>query len=79
MNIRYECADCGLMCNEDELLTAENPFDPADTVTGCPECKSVESFVRLCDVAGCMRHTSCGWPSTTGYRHTCGYHMEYNK
>lgn len=29
----------------------------------------------LCDEPGCMKRRTCGWPSETGYRHTCGEHM----
>lgn len=30
---------------------------------------------RRCDELGCSAIASCGWPSDTGYRRTCGHHM----
>jgi hypothetical protein len=27
-----------------------------------------------CDEPGCHKQRSCGWPSKTGYRNTCGEH-----
>lgn len=27
-----------------------------------------------CDEPGCSKRISCGWPSGTGYRQTCGDH-----
>ena len=71
----YRCMECDWTCNGDFILTAKNPFDPSgDTITGCPNCKAIESFLPVCDVEGCHEPVSCGWPSHGGYRQTCGRH-----
>lgn len=33
-------------------------------------------IINTCDVPGCSRPVSCGWPSPTGYRRTCAAHWE---
>mgnify|MGYP001569572096 CR=1 FL=1 len=30
----------------------------------------------VCDEPGCGNQATCGWPLKTGYRRTCGNHME---
>jgi hypothetical protein len=36
--------------------------------------------IPRCDEPGCEQEATCGWPSDTGYRRTCGPHMrEYAK
>ena len=73
---QYKCNDCGWIGNDDELLSASNPFDPGvDVLIGCPHCKSVNSMERLCDAVGCTLHATCGTPSEDGYRNTCFTHM----
>jgi MinD superfamily P-loop ATPase len=76
MSYRYRCEDCYNICEEHALLAAPNPFDATETVHGCPVCKSIGTLVPVCDVEGCERPVSCGWPSPKGYRHTCGEHYE---
>ena len=29
-----------------------------------------------CEEPGCKKQSSCGWPSPSGYRRTCGEHMK---
>lgn len=71
---RWRCTDCYKIVHEWELLEAPNPFDPEDTIIGCPKCKSVESFEEVCDEAGCEAMATCGWPDGNGYRRTCSRH-----
>lgn len=59
-----------------DALTAPNPFDPEDTINGCPQCHSVDSMVVACDEPGCWKPASCGTPVAEGpYRNTCGKHV----
>jgi len=51
-----------------EALYAPNPFDPDDTLIGCPLCKSVSSLVQACDVRECWQEATCGTPTDDGYR-----------
>lgn len=71
---RVLCIECKWCGPEAEMLTATSPFDPEDTVVGCPKCKTVNRLHRACDVEGCDRESSCGFPSDSGYRRTCGEH-----
>lgn len=68
------CEGCNWHGPQSEMLTAPNPFDPAGAINGCPKCKSVECLVVACDEPDCWRETSCGTPTPTGYRRTCGEH-----
>ena len=58
------------------MLLARHPFDLISeaTVTGCPECFDVDSFVYVCDEDNCDRPVSCGTPTSLGYRSTCSEH-----
>jgi hypothetical protein len=72
---RWRCQECGDICRWDEMLTAPNPFDAdAGPIYGCRRCKCIDSFVGVCDEAGCSREASCGAPSDDGYRRTCWEH-----
>ena len=81
-DVRWRCEECGTVTPEPLLLKAPNPFNPSDVIVGCPRCKSVDQFERLCDEPGCTRNVSCGWPtgdesdSWGGYRMTCGKHWK---
>lgn len=57
-------------------LSAPNPFDPEDTLHGCPACKSVNSLYLCCIHDGCARIASAGKPNALGYRYawTCRDH-----
>jgi len=34
----------------------------------------IKEILGLCDVEGCSRYITSGWPSDDGYRHTCSKH-----
>lgn len=71
---KWRCADCEEVCRE--TLTAPNPFDPDDIVTGCPNCKAVNSLTGACQVGNCERPAGGGHPGGHGYRYvwTCWEH-----
>ena len=75
--VRWLCQSCDWCGDDAELLRAASPFEPADTICGCPKCKAVEDIVIACDEPGCDRESTCGWPSDGGYRRTCGKHMQW--
>ena len=70
----WRCVNCLGCFWEGDLLTARSPFDPDETLTGCPNCKTVDDFERVCDEPGCARTASNGFPVDGGYRHTCFEH-----
>lgn len=74
MKVICDSGRCGWRGNSVELLTATNPFDDTDTITGCPSCKSIDSCVNACDEPECWQQATCGTPTATGYRTTCGKH-----
>lgn len=72
---RCRCEDCDGTFLESEILNAPNPFNPDDTICGCPRCKSVTAFALLCDFPGCDEDSSCGEPTSEGgYVHRCSKH-----
>lgn len=72
---RWKCKECEHICTHEQILYADNPFNSDEVICGCPQCKSVEAMERVCDVEGCERLVSCGWPGEDGeYHHTCGEH-----
>ena len=74
MTDKVQCDVCAWIGTDARILSAKNPFDPEDTVEGCPQCKSVNSIRRFCDEPGCTERASCGTPTKDGYRQTCGKH-----
>lgn len=68
------CSDCGWIGDDAESLKADHPFSWGDTVTGCPECRGIDTLSGACDEPGCDRVSTCGTPTPGGYRLTCGDH-----
>lgn len=64
---------CGWHGNDDELLSAPDPFNPGETMYACPKCRETD-IVSGCDEPGCTKEGTCGWPSPSGYRRTCVDH-----
>jgi hypothetical protein len=65
---------CDWHGTSDEVLRAKNPFDTEEEIWGCPKCKSIDSLYLACDEPGCWKMVSCGTPTPSGYRSTCGKH-----
>lgn len=68
------CEECGWRGTHDKLLLGKSPFEDAE-IRGCPKCKAIESHHEACDEPGCWEHATCGTPTPTGYRRTCGKHI----
>jgi hypothetical protein len=70
------CGDyrCGWHGTSDEVLKADNPFEPEYEVWGCPRCKAVDNMYNACDEPDCWDIVQCGTPTLTGYRSTCAKH-----
>lgn len=75
---RCRCGRCGTMTPEIALLTAPSPFDEADILTACPECKWAGDFDEICDEPGCAEEANCWFPvydeAVVKYRRTCNEH-----
>jgi hypothetical protein len=74
---RYQCDSCYKKFEENDLLKGKNPFDPKETVWGCPNCIEPVglTLTQLCDEPGCEEGSGCGWNDTSGRRQTCYKHM----
>ena len=71
------CKECGWRGKWSQLLEAPNPFDPEnDRITGCPNCREIESARVVCDEPNCWNEQTCGFPTPDGYRMTCSKHYE---
>ena len=69
---------CGLMkCtwtgDLDEGLSAQNPFDLADTLYACPKCNTIGLHVA-CDVDECAQPMEYGEKTEEGYVRRCQWH-----
>lgn len=75
---RWRCDDCQNVWRTGEILTVKVPHPKPGhdviEIQQCPECGSCDNFWLLCDVEGCERLVTCGWPSPDGYRRTCHQH-----
>ena len=75
MDRKVKCEECNWHGFVSELLHAKNPFDEADTLDFCPECKSCGNIIYACDEPDCWSNVSSGVPTPTGYRITCHKHV----
>jgi hypothetical protein len=72
---RLFCESCNWRGTVDDILAAPHPFDPEDTVSGCPQCREIGGLCQVCDEEGCWDMASCGTPlKDGGYRRTCHRH-----
>lgn len=60
---------------ESQVLRAPDPFTEGDELYACPDCKEVNNIEYACDEPDCWNQVSCGTPTPTGYRTTCGKHV----
>lgn len=75
MQIKYTCKDCHAKLQDGDLLSAPNPFEPAESnIWGCPKCKGVDCFTRACEEEDCWQDATCGTPYTGGYKWSCYKH-----
>ena len=72
---KFRCTECYWRGIGAEVLSADNPFDPGDSVSGCPKCNGINTMSMLCEQDGCWDEATCGNPSKRGYMHTCGKHQ----
>lgn len=70
----FICTDCGHKIADFELLTAPNPFNPEETICGCPKCRCAGAFPGACDEPECKNVSGMGTPTPNGYRRTCYKH-----
>jgi hypothetical protein len=78
------CKECGWKNEHDEPLTAPNPFNSSDIITGCPACRCVNSITIACDAEKCWEIATCGRPirrrDGREYFGLCGKHYsQYEK
>ena len=73
---KAKCRECYWKGRYVEVLEAENPLDKDEIVSGCPQCKSVDTIESVCDEPGCWLGVSCSTPvkGKVRYRSTCGEH-----
>ena len=72
------CSECDWRGFAEDMLEAENPFEPDQMITGCPTCMSIDKEVRICDIKGCNREATCGTPvpDDREYVTSCGQHYQ---
>lgn len=75
MKVLCSVRRCNWHGDLDEILLAQNPFEPEESLQGCPKCSEVNTIRVACDEPDCWQEATCGWPSPSGYRRTCGEHM----
>ena len=72
------CEECDWTGTYDKVDHVKDP--KSDNVWSvCPQCRTPENVFRACDETGCWQPVSCGTPTETGYRSTCGIHAPWAK
>lgn len=74
--MKFICGVCDWHGHEPEALRAPNPFSEGgmETMCGCPACREPNTMKTACDEPDCWRAVTCGTPTSSGYRSTCGDH-----
>lgn len=77
MTTKQVCGNrrCGWHGSSDDVLIAPSPFYPTDILWACPWCKVVNETYTACDEPDCWEPATCGTPTQSGYRSTCGKHI----
>jgi hypothetical protein len=70
---KLECTECGWFGMEDDVDSVPDPGSD-EVWRVCRNCRAPEHFVIVCDEPGCRLPVTCGTPSASGYRQTCGNH-----
>lgn len=74
---KIKCTECGWKGLGKELLEAKNPFDDSDFISGCPDCKSINSVLYVCEEKGCWSEATCGTQTIRDkYMRLCGNHYQ---
>ena len=73
---KMACSDdnCGWIGDSNKILTAPDPFNPGQDLRACPDCR-YQTLHTCCDEPLCYNQDTCGTPTPTGYRRTCGKHV----
>ena len=77
--IRWMCDSCDAIVANADLLHAANPFDREQEVLGCPKCKAVDDFRRVCGFDGCENAATGGTPYRGQYVQRCWKHNPANR
>lgn len=72
---KWLCKECYEIC--EVPLSAKNPFEEDDTISGCPHCKQVNSLVGACQAEGCKLEATGGSPNSHGYRYFFSCHKHF--
>ena len=76
---KFKCSECGEIIDEDKVLSAPNPFNASEMLDGCPECRCIFSFHRVCEADGCDEVATCGAATNEGYMCLCDKHLVENR
>jgi hypothetical protein len=60
MKVRCNHAGCGWQGVDDPSHTKPDPESPGDEIAVCPECKSVDTLIVVCDEPGCWEPVAVG-------------------
>jgi len=71
----FRCRECEWTGKQEAIVQFQDPERAGNSWRICPECRAAEQFDNICDEPGCRRVAAFGWPSSEGYRRTCGDHM----
>jgi hypothetical protein len=71
------CCDslrCAWKGDSTTVLRALDPFNEGCALIACPKCRE-QTIRTCCDEPDCWEQDTCGTPTPTGYRRTCGRHQ----
>ena len=69
------CNKCGWHGKLKDTHTISHPYELGEILYLCPICLELESsMVGACDEPYCQQISTCGTPTDSGYRRTCGKH-----
>ncbi len=70
---KFICVECKHRLIEGDMLIGLNPFKDEE-IFGCPKCKAINNFEKVCDHIDCWEYVSTGTPTSDGYKFLCGAH-----
>ena len=76
---KFICESCCSIVFAEDRMWADNPFQPGDEISGCPQCNGVECFKTACQFDGCKNEGTGGYPGGNGFRYFWACHKHAPK
>ncbi len=78
MSEKTKCTNrrCNWTGYNNQLLSAQNPFEQDEIMYACPKCRDTENITGVCEIDKCWEESTCGLNTLDGYKRLCCNHRK---